>query len=87
MLVRRPVQRPYLGMTSTDCTPGSESPTRYQIPKEHKLDSTNSQLVYVVVGALAVGVAVLGYLYFQDQRQETHIEVSVDDDGLTIDGN
>ena len=39
--------------------------------------------LYLVIAALAVVVAVLGYQYYQE-RQKSSIEISVGEGGLTI---
>lgn len=40
--------------------------------------------VYLIIGALVVVVAVLGYLYYEDQKQTSGIEIKVDDSGVSI---
>ena len=47
---------------------------------------TRSNLVYLVVGALCVGVAVLGYQLYQE-RQKPALSISIGGkDGLKIEG-
>jgi hypothetical protein len=47
---------------------------------------TRNNLVYLVVGALAVGVAVLGYQLYQE-RQKPGLSISIGGkDGLKIEG-
>ena len=47
---------------------------------------TRNNLVYLVVGALAVGVAVLGYQLYQE-RQKPALSISIGGkDGLKIEG-
>jgi len=41
--------------------------------------------LYLVVGLLAAGIAVLGYLYYQESR--SGVSIQLDDRGLTIEGN
>jgi len=43
----------------------------------------NRNHLYLVIGALAVVVAILGYQYYQE-RQKSSIEISVGERGLTI---
>jgi len=43
----------------------------------------NRNLLHLVIGALAVGAVVLGYLVYQD-RQKTGIEINVDKSGISI---
>ena len=45
----------------------------------------NRNLIYALVGALAVGVAVLSYSLYQE-RQKTGINITVGQDGLKIEG-
>lgn len=47
---------------------------------------TRNNILYLVVGALAVGVAVLGYQVYQD-RQKPGLSISIGDkEGLKIEG-
>jgi len=41
--------------------------------------------LYVLVGALSVGVVVVGYLYYQESQSGIGIEI--DERGVTIEGN
>jgi predicted negative regulator of RcsB-dependent stress response len=43
-------------------------------------------VLYLVIGALAVIVAVLGYRYYQDQ-QTTGITIEMDEGGISIESN
>ena len=46
--------------------------------------------LYLVVGLLAAGIAVLGYLYYQESRSGvsmSDVSIQLDDRGLTIEGN
>jgi hypothetical protein len=45
----------------------------------------NRNLLYTLVGALVVGVAVLSYSLYQE-RQKPGINISVGQDGLKIEG-
>lgn len=45
----------------------------------------NRNVIYLLIGLLAVGVAVLGYLYYQESRSGIDIEIS--EHGVTIEGN
>lgn len=42
--------------------------------------------LYMLAGLLVTALIIIGYLYYQDS-QRTHIEIAVDDDGVSIDGN
>ena len=46
----------------------------------------NRNLLYGVIGALIVIVAVLGYRYYQ-ASQTTGISIELNDSGLSIEGN
>ena len=45
----------------------------------------NRNALYLVIGLLIAGVAVVGYLYYQESR--TGIDIEIGEDGLTIEGN
>jgi hypothetical protein len=42
-------------------------------------------ILYIVIGALAVVAATVGYLYYQESR--SGIDIKIDEHGVTIDGN
>ena len=44
----------------------------------------NRNILYVVVGALAVVSAVLGYQYYQDHREPTGAQITVGRGGVSI---
>jgi RsiW-degrading membrane proteinase PrsW (M82 family) len=41
-------------------------------------------VLYLVIGALAVVVAVLGYQFYQDQQNTTGVEIKLGDGGVSI---
>ncbi|MDB5651638.1 MAG: hypothetical protein JWL62_3158 [Hyphomicrobiales bacterium] len=43
-----------------------------------------SNLIVLVVGALAIAVAVLGYQLYQDRKQPEGVQINVGPGGLTI---
>ncbi|MGS4947738.1 hypothetical protein ACVDG3_19865 [Meridianimarinicoccus sp. RP-17] len=45
----------------------------------------NRNILYLVLGALVVGIAVLGYLYYEEEQ--SGVEIQIDDSGVEIDGN
>ncbi len=45
----------------------------------------NRNALYLVIGLLAVGIVVVGYLYYQESR--TGIDIEIGDHGITIQGN
>lgn len=46
----------------------------------------NRNVLYLVIGALIVIVAFLGYRYYQDQ-QRSGITIEMDEGGMSIDSN
>jgi hypothetical protein len=44
----------------------------------------NRNILYVVIGALAVVSAVLGYQYYQDHREPTGVQITVGRGGVSI---
>jgi hypothetical protein len=47
----------------------------------------NRNVLYIIIGGLAVGSAVLGYQYYQEQQKTTGIEIDVGKDGISIQKN
>lgn len=44
----------------------------------------NRKLLLTIVVVLGVGVAVLGYLYYQEQQ--SGVEIRINSDGVSVDG-
>jgi len=44
----------------------------------------NRNILYAVVGALVIAVAVLGYKVYQDNREPKGLQINVGTDGLKI---
>lgn len=40
--------------------------------------------LFLLVGALGIGIAVLGYLYYEETRSRSGIEIQIDENGLTM---
>ncbi len=40
--------------------------------------------LYLVIGLLAAGVIVVGYLYYQESRNRSGIEIEIGEHGVTI---
>ena len=40
--------------------------------------------LYLVIGLLAAGVVVVGYLYYQENRKRSGIEIEIGEHGVTI---
>ena len=47
---------------------------------------TRTNMLYLVIGALAIGVAVLGYQLYQDRHQPKGVHIDVGPGGLSIQG-
>jgi hypothetical protein len=47
----------------------------------------NRNVLYIIIGGLAVGSAVLGYQYYQERQKTTGIEIDVGKDGISIQKN
>ena len=43
--------------------------------------------LYVLLGVLVIGIAVLGYLYYQETRSRGGIDIQIDDSGITMEEN
>jgi len=41
-------------------------------------------VLYLVIGLLAAGVIVVGYLYYQESRNRSGIEIEIGEHGVTI---
>lgn len=48
-------------------------------------DTMSRNALYLVIGLLAAGVVVVGYLYYQESR--SGIDIEIGEDGITIEGN
>jgi ABC-type transporter Mla subunit MlaD len=44
-----------------------------------------NNVLFVIIGALAVIVAVLGYQYYQERKQPDGMQITVGRDGISID--
>lgn len=44
----------------------------------------NRNVLYLVIGALAVAAAVAGYLLYQEQQKTSSIELNLNSNGVTI---
>ena len=47
---------------------------------------TRSNILYLIVGALAIVVAVMGYQLYQDRHQPKGLHINVGPGGLSIQG-
>ena len=44
----------------------------------------NRNILYIVVAALVVAVAVIGYLYYQEQQKPDGIKIELGEKGISI---
>jgi hypothetical protein len=44
----------------------------------------NRNVLYLIIGALAVAVAVLGFSLFQEKKQPEGVQINIGPDGLKI---
>jgi predicted negative regulator of RcsB-dependent stress response len=44
----------------------------------------NRNVLYLVIGGLAVVVAVLGYQFYQERQNTTGVEIKIGDGGVSI---
>jgi hypothetical protein len=44
----------------------------------------NRNGLYLIIGALAIAIVVLGYLFYQERQKTTGIEINVDKSGISI---
>lgn len=44
----------------------------------------NRNVLYMIVGALVVAVAVLGYYVYQDRKQPKGVQINLGERGITI---
>jgi hypothetical protein len=56
--------------------------TNFYMPKGMILMSRNA--LYLLIGLLAAGVIVVGYLYYEETRSQSGIEIEIDEHGITI---
>jgi RsiW-degrading membrane proteinase PrsW (M82 family) len=47
---------------------------------------TRSNMLFLIIGALAIAVAVLGYQLYQDRHQPEGLHINVGPGGLSIQG-
>jgi hypothetical protein len=45
----------------------------------------NRNVLYLIVGALAVSTVVVGYLLYQERHKTTGIEINIGERGISID--
>lgn len=53
-------------------------------PEEGYIVTKNRNILYVVIGALAIATAVFGYQLYQERQKTTGIEINVGKSGISI---
>ncbi len=53
-------------------------------PVEGYIVTKNRNILYVVIGALAIATAVFGYQLYQERQKTTGIEINVGKSGISI---
>jgi predicted negative regulator of RcsB-dependent stress response len=48
------------------------------------VQAMNRNVLYLVIGVLAVGAAVLGYQLYQERQKANGIEINIDKSGISI---
>lgn len=46
--------------------------------------SGNSNVLYLIIGALVVGIGVLGYNLYQEKKEPQGLQINVGPDGLKV---
>ena len=52
--------------------------------RNQRISSMNRTTNFLIIGALSVAVAVLGYWYYQERQQKSGIEINVGRSGITV---
>ena len=47
----------------------------------------NRNQLYAICAVFAVAIAVLGYLVYEDRQRAKGVEIKIDDNGISIQGN
>jgi|LauGreDrversion4_2_1035121.scaffolds.fasta_scaffold262356_3 hypothetical protein len=50
----------------------------------HRANGMSSSVSYLVIGLLTLGIAVIGYLYYDETRSRSGIEIQIDENGVTM---
>jgi hypothetical protein len=54
--------------------------------QQKALPMTRDNILYLVIGALVVAVAVLGYQFYQSKKEPSGLHINLGDKGISIDG-
>jgi hypothetical protein len=55
------------------------------VEAHERSDAMNRNVLYLVIGLLAAGVVVVGYLYYKESQ--SGIDIEIGEHGVTIEGN
>lgn len=55
------------------------------VEARERSDAMSRNVLYLVIGLLAAGVLVVGYLYYQESQ--SGIDIKIGEHGVTIEGN
>lgn len=47
----------------------------------------NNRVSYLVIGLLTIGIVVIGYLYYDETRSRSGIDIQIDGHGVTLEEN
>jgi hypothetical protein len=61
-------------------------PFEFSTPTREKAAVTRTNILYLVIGALAIAVVVLGYQLYQDRHQPQGVHIDFGPNGLSIHG-
>jgi hypothetical protein len=54
-------------------------------PKQKKASAMDRNILFAIIGALAVTSGVLGYHFYQESREPTGLQITVGKTGVSID--
>jgi len=64
--------------------PGRQNAQQADLPPNGDLMSGNRNVLYLIIGALVVGIGVLGYNLYQTKKEPSGLQINVGPDGLKI---
>lgn len=64
--------------------PGRQNARQADLPPNGDLMSGNRNVLYLIIGALIVGIGVLGYNLYQTKKEPSGLQINVGPDGLKI---
>lgn len=64
--------------------PSRQNARQADLPPNGDLMSGNRNVLYLIIGALIVGIGVLGYNLYQTKKEPSGLQINVGPDGLKI---